>query len=77
MSKELVDDIFKRTIFDECDRALHAALYNQMKELAKVMDVNAPECADKTLAFRAMHLSLMHYGAALSKKEKYKEVGVK
>lgn len=72
MSQDLINDIFNRVVFDEADRALHFALYNQMREIAETMDVNAPESADKTLAFRSMHLALMHYGSALSKKDKYK-----
>lgn len=72
MSKELINDIFNRVKFDEIDRDMHSFLYNKFKQIAELMDDKAPECEDKTLAFKAMHLSLMHYGSALSKKDKYK-----
>lgn len=68
MSEQIVNEIFGRVTFDEEDRKLHCALYNQIKDLAHVMDANAPESAEKTLTFRALHLALMHYGTALSKK---------
>jgi hypothetical protein len=68
MSQQMIDDIFNRVTFDEVDRALHYALYESVKDIASVMDVNAPESAEKTLAFRALHLALMHYGSALAKK---------
>lgn len=68
----IVDDIFDRVVFDETDREIHKACYVAVKQIAKVMDEVAPDCADKTLAFRALHLALMHFGTALSKQDKYK-----
>ncbi len=73
MSIQQIDDIFDRVAFDDLDRALHAALYKSVKELCIEMDSNAPDSTEKTLALRAMHLGLMHYGTALSKQEKYKK----
>lgn len=71
MSKELVNDIFSRAVFDEVDISLHSFLYEKIKEIACLMDANAPESEEKTLAFRALHLALMHYGSALTKKYTY------
>lgn len=68
----LVDEIFDRIVFDTEDRAYHFELYAKVKELARDIDSKAPNCAEKTLAFRAMHLALMHVGAALAKQDKYK-----
>ncbi len=68
MSQQMINEIFNRVTFDEADRALHYALYSSIKEIAETMDVNAPESAEKTLAFRSLHLALMHYGSALAKK---------
>lgn len=65
-------DIFERVTFDEEDRQLHSELYSDVKGIAKKMDEKAKDCAEKTLAFRALHLALMHFGAALSKADKYK-----
>lgn len=68
-----INDIFDRVTFDETDRAVHKESYAAVKQIAQVMDEVAPDCDDKTLAFRALHLALMHFGAALSRQEKYKE----
>ncbi len=68
----VVNDIFNRVTFDGEDRQYHYDLYNKVKGLAAEIDANAPECAEKTLAFRALHLALMHVGSALAKKAKYK-----
>ncbi len=70
----LVDDIFNRVVFDEIDRAIHKESYSAVKQIAQVMDEATPECEDKVLAFRALHLALMHFGAALSRHHKYKAV---
>lgn len=67
----VVDQIFTRVTFDSDDRQYHYDLYNKVKDLANEIDANAPDCAEKTLAFRALHLALMHVGAALAKKAKY------
>lgn len=68
----LVEDMFERVKFDAIDINLHDAAYGAIKQIAKIMDAGAPDCADKTLALRALHLALMHFGSALSKNEKYK-----
>lgn len=68
----VVDEIFDRVVFDDADRAYHSELYEKVKELAKDIDANTPNCAEKALAFRALHLGLMHVGAALAKHQKYK-----
>lgn len=68
----MLSDIFKRVVFDEADRAIHTESYAAVKQIAGVMDEVAPDCPEKTLAFRALHLALMHFGAALSKQDKYK-----
>jgi len=68
----IVDDIFNRVVFDETDRKIHKACYVAVKQIAQVMDDMAPDCDDKILAFRALHLALMHFGAALSRQDKYK-----
>lgn len=67
-----LDDIFNRVTFDGDDRQYHYDLYLKVKTLAEEMDRNAPDCAEKTLAFRSLHLALMHFGCAISKKDKYK-----
>lgn len=72
MTTAVVEDIFARVTFDAEDRQYHYDLYNKVKQLAHEMDKSAPECADKTLAFRALHLALMHMGSAIAKKDKYK-----
>lgn len=69
----IIDEIFHRIVFDEIDRAIHKESYSAVKQIAQVMDEVAPDCNEKTLAFRALHLALMHFGAALSKQDKYKE----
>lgn len=69
---DVVADIFNRVTFDGDDRQYHYDLYNKVKELANDIDKNCPNCADKTLSFRALHLALMHAGAAIGKKEKYR-----
>lgn len=68
----IVNDIFNRVTFDGDDRQYHYDLYTKVKSLASEIDANCPECAEKTLAFRALHLALMHVGSALAKKDKYK-----
>jgi hypothetical protein len=68
----LVEDMFERVKFDSLDINLHNSAYDAVKEIANIMDVAAPNCAEKTLALRALHLALMHFGTALSKHEKYK-----
>jgi len=67
-----LDDIFNRVTFDGDDRQYHYDLYTKVKALAEDIDRNAPDCADKTLAFRSLHLALMHVGSAIGKKDKYK-----
>lgn len=67
-----IDEIFTRVTFDGDDRQYHYDLYVKMTNLAKEIDANCPDCAEKTLAFRALHLALMHVGSALAKKHKYK-----
>lgn len=68
----IVHDIFNRIIFDQEDRDYHFKLYEKVKEFASEIDAKCPDSAEKTLAFRAFHLGLMHVGAALAKQEKYK-----
>lgn len=68
----LVNDIFTRVTFDADDRQYHYDLYNKVKALANEINANCPECAEKTLAFRSLHLALMHVGSAIAKKEKYR-----
>lgn len=70
----MVDEIFNRVMFDDTDRAIHTECYAAVKQIAQVIDETTPDCDDKTLAFRALHLALMHYGAALAKQDKYKTV---
>jgi hypothetical protein len=68
----LVDDIFGRVKFDGTDINVHNAAYDAVKEIAGVMCAAAPPCAEVTLALRALHLALMHFGTALAKSDKYK-----
>lgn len=70
--KEQVMEIFNRVTFDGEDRQFHYDLYEKVKVLAFEIDMACPDCADKTLAFRSLHLALMHVGSAISKKDKYK-----
>lgn len=65
------ESIFERVVFDEADRAYHFELYEKVKSLAREIDDKCPDSAEKTLAFRAFHLGLMHVGTALSRQEKY------
>ena len=67
----LVDEIFRRVQFDTSDVQVHNRAYSAVKEIAEIMDSTAVDCAEKTLAFRALHVALMHFGAALSKNPKY------
>jgi hypothetical protein len=67
-----IDDIFNRVTFDGDDRQYHYDLYVKVKALAEEIDRNAPDCDEKTLAFRSLHLALMHVGSAFGKKDKYK-----
>lgn len=69
----IVNDLFRRVIFDEADRALHKALYAEVEEIAVKIDQCTPDGEDKALALRALHLSLMHLGAALSRHPKYQD----
>ena len=68
----LVNDIFDRVKFDTKDISVHNAAYDAVKQIAGVMCEAAPACAETTLALRALHLALMHFGTALSKQDKYK-----
>ncbi len=68
---DAIDSIFNRVTFDKDDRAFHYEFYEKVKSLARELDERCPNSADKTLAFRSFHLSLMHAGAALSRHEKY------
>ena len=68
----IVNDLFNRVTFDGEDRQYHFDLSNKVKALAHDIDKNCPESAEKTLAFRALHLALMHVGCAIGKKDKYK-----
>ena len=68
----LVNDIFTRVTFDGDDRQYHHDLQNKIKILANEINEHCPDCPDKTLAFRALHLGLMHVASALAKKDKYK-----
>jgi hypothetical protein len=67
----IVNDIFKRVVFDGDDRQYHFNLFNKIKSLAEDIHANAPDCDDKTLAFRALHMALMHAENAIAKKVKY------
>lgn len=69
----LVDDIFDRVKLDEKDSRVHNSAYDSVNQIAKVMDEVAPDCDDKTLAFRALHSALMHFGAALTHQSKYRQ----
>jgi len=71
----LVDEIFNRVWFDETDKGIHKAAYDAVKQIANVMDEAAPNCAEKTLALRSLHLACMHFGTALAKHPKYKREG--
>ncbi len=69
----IIDEIFNRVVFDEEDRSTHKAAYADIEEIAERMLAAAPKGPDLTLAFRALHLALMHFGAALSRHPKYQE----
>lgn len=68
----LVKNIFDRVKFDLTDVDVHNAAYDAVKQIAQVMCEAAPVCAETTLALRALHLALMHFGTALGKSNKYK-----
>jgi hypothetical protein len=68
----IVDDIFHRVLFDEKDVCLYQVIYDAVKQVGNMMDDNVPNCAEKTLAIRALHLACMHFGSALGKQDKYK-----
>jgi hypothetical protein len=68
----LVSDIFDRVKFDVVDVGVHNVAYDAVKQIAQVMCDAAPACAETTLALRALHLALMHFGTALAKGDKYK-----
>jgi hypothetical protein len=70
---DAIDSIFNRVTFDKEHRAFHYELYDKVKAIAREIDEQCPNSADKTLAFRSLHLALMHAGAALSRHEKYQE----
>jgi len=67
----LISDIFNRVTFDGDDRQYFYDLTNKFKAIATEIDTKCPECAEKTLALRALHLALMHAETALAKKKKY------
>ena len=69
----ILNDIFNRVVFDDQDRQIHKTAYDDIASIANGMNEAAPDSPDKTLAFRALHLALMHFGAALSRHPKYKE----
>ena len=69
----LVKDIFNRVVFDEADRTTHKDAYKDIESIAAGMVAAAPAGPDVTLALRALHLALMHFGAALSRHKKYQE----
>ena len=73
MSKEMIENIFNRVVFDEDDRKIHKAAYLDVKEVAERMDGCIVDSPEKTLVFRALHLALMHFGTALSKHPKYEK----
>lgn len=68
----LVNDIFDRVKFDSTDVNAHNVAYDAVKEIAGVMCAATKPCAEITLALRALHLALMHFGTALAKNDKYK-----
>lgn len=68
----VINDIFTRVVFDEDDRNTHKQAYADIESIAAWMVAAAPAGPDVTLALRALHLSLMHFGAALSRHPKYK-----
>lgn len=68
----VVNDIFNRVIFDGDDRQYLYNLHTKMKAFAEEIHQNVPDCADKTLAFRALHLAFMHVECAIGQKIKYK-----
>lgn len=67
-----IDSIFNQVTFDGADKQYHYDLTTKIKALALDIDKNVPDCAEKTLAFRALHLAVMHTGCAITKKDKYK-----
>lgn len=69
----LIKDIFNRVVFDEADRTTHKQAYADIESIAAGMVAAAPGGPDVTLALRALHLALMHFGAALSRHPKYQE----
>lgn len=69
----MISDIFNRVVFDEADRTTHKDAYRDIESIAAGMVAAAPPGPDVTLALRALHLALMHFGAALSRHPKYKE----
>jgi hypothetical protein len=69
----LVNEIFNRVWFDDVDKCLHQTAYDAVKQVATIMNDAAPNCAEKTLALRALHLACMHFGSALAKHEKYQK----
>lgn len=66
-----LEDLFNRVAFDEGDREIHRQAYKSVKDIAIAMNASAPDCEDKSLAFRALQLALMHFGEALSRNPKY------
>lgn len=67
----MVEQIFKRVTFDDVDKRIHQEIVEAIKQIAQVIDESTPDCAEKMLAFRALHLATMHFGNALSKQNKY------
>lgn len=67
----LVDEMFARVKFDSQDLGIHEAAYDAVKQIAHVFEEAAPQCSEKILALRALHVALMHFGTALAKHEKY------
>lgn len=67
----LVNEMFARVKFDSQDVAIHQSAYDAVVQIAHVMEDTAPLCGERTLALRALHLALMHFGTALAKHEKY------
>lgn len=69
----VIDDLFKRVVFDQDDRDYHFKAYATIKDLANEIDSKCPDSDAKQSVFQALHLGLMYLGAALSKQEKYRD----
>ncbi len=68
-----VDELFRRVVFDEADRAYHKELYAKVKVLCEEIETKVPHNEGMHLAFQAFSLGLMHIGTALARAEKYNE----